>query len=357
MRYIIGSMCVLAAAGTASESFGQIVLPPPSTESAVQPETPPRLPFGLDGVPLEPPPAESSPVQCTIERTFAPRSASNLGQWPPSTPFSYVVPYAFHPNVSDVNQDRVRAALAIVQSVCAVVFVPRGGQDDFIAFYDTTPGNGCAGTASDPCSVNSSPVGHQGGEQTIRIANWDYQYIIVHEVLHSLGYYHEQQRADRDQYILVQTANIIASAIDNFDVTPARFFGPYDFDSVMHYSRCAFSVCSQCTAATVECQTIRARPGFESFEPLIGQRTRLSRLDTHGLRSLYPRPEWSFVDPANSWTGTGQGWNPWRAVSTALTSAQPEGIVFVMPGTYSAVGTWSRPMTLVAPVGGVTLRE
>ena len=35
-----------------------------------------------------------------------------------------------------------------------------------------------------------------------------YQYVVVHEILHSLGFKHEQERPDRDDYIQMRWDNI-----------------------------------------------------------------------------------------------------------------------------------------------------
>ncbi|KFB40765.1 AGAP001932-PA-like protein [Anopheles sinensis] len=70
----------------------------------------------------------------------------------------------------------------------------------------------------------------------------------VHELMHTLGFYHEHNRLDRDQYVTILYENMIHddSLRMNFDlVNPANtttFNVPYDLGSIMHYKRDAFSV-------------------------------------------------------------------------------------------------------------------
>uniref|UniRef100_A0A182QJT4 Metalloendopeptidase n=1 Tax=Anopheles farauti TaxID=69004 RepID=A0A182QJT4_9DIPT len=69
----------------------------------------------------------------------------------------------------------------------------------------------------------------------------------VHELMHSLGFYHEHNRLDRDRYVKILYDNMLSdeSLQSNFDlVDPGNtttFNVPYDLGSIMHYRRDAFS--------------------------------------------------------------------------------------------------------------------
>ncbi|ODM96033.1 Zinc metalloproteinase nas-4 [Orchesella cincta] len=66
---------------------------------------------------------------------------------------------------------------------------------------------------------------------------------VVHEVMHALGFSHEHVRHDRDNYVEILWGNIQQGRERNFQKKHGRAdpFGPYDYESIMHYERNAFS--------------------------------------------------------------------------------------------------------------------
>ena len=176
---------------------------------------------------------------------------------------------------------------------------------------DTTAGSGnaCVGA-----SANNSPVGRQGGVQIINIVSWTgaaSQFIIVHELMHTLGIFHEQSRPDRDTYVDVASlcANVTggcasATYLGNFPIdNNATAYGYYDFDSVMQYGQCSFSRNTNCPATSTAFPdggvTIRVKAPFNTqtspdgvqWPAAIGQRRRLSALDRLTVSFLYARAQ------------------------------------------------------------------
>ena len=54
-----------------------------------------------------------------------------------------------------------------------------------------------------------SDVGRAGGRQEISLAQGCLEYdTAIHELMHAVGFYHEHERWDRDQFIDIQWQNI-----------------------------------------------------------------------------------------------------------------------------------------------------
>ncbi|MGM9787426.1 MAG: M12 family metallopeptidase [Candidatus Cryptobacteroides sp.] len=94
--------------------------------------------------------------------------------------------------------------------------------------------------------VNNSPVGKQSVNNINLQYNLNKGGVAAHEILHSLGYFHEQSRTDRDSYIIINRNNIKAGKEHNFQTFSqqgysGKNFGPYDYQSIMHYDSYGFA--------------------------------------------------------------------------------------------------------------------
>lgn len=133
----------------------------------------------------------------------------------------------------------------------------------------------------------SSAIGMGGGEQFVRIgpSAWN-RGTICHEVGHAIGLWHEQQRPDRDTYVIINFSNIAPGDQGNFAIIPdATTHGAYDFYSVMHYARTTLAI-------NPNMDTISMQPAYASFADVIGNnydRT-LSKLDRAGMAEVYGNP-------------------------------------------------------------------
>ena len=79
------------------------------------------------------------------------------------------------------------------------------------------------------------------GEQRITLADSCFQKnSLLHEMMHSLGFYHEQQRYDRDEFITVHLDNIKDSHLHNYNKISEEKMDtlgtPYDYCSLMQYA-------------------------------------------------------------------------------------------------------------------------
>lgn len=67
--------------------------------------------------------------------------------------------------------------------------------------------------------------------------------IVLHELVHIVGFVHEQCREDRDNFVNILYENVINGTERNFDkyTFPYKVYTPYDYDSVTHYNEDAYS--------------------------------------------------------------------------------------------------------------------
>jgi hypothetical protein len=178
-----------------------------------------------------------------------------------------IVPYAFDPAVSSTNRNRAIAAMAEWEAVAGLDFIPRTTEPNYIYIINSTG--------------NWSYVGQIGGGQEIGIYSWTFRFVIAHELAHAGGWWHEQSRPDRNSYVQINNANIATGYAHNFNIQAGAYtFGPYDFESIMHYSQYAFSSNGQ--------PTITVLPPNQGWQNLIGQRNYLSERDKQGMAYLYP---------------------------------------------------------------------
>ena len=64
-----------------------------------------------------------------------------------------------------------------------------------------------------------SMIGRQGGKQQISLGQGcGYKGVAIHEMMHALGFYHEQSRLDRDNYITINWNNINRSKLPSESV-------------------------------------------------------------------------------------------------------------------------------------------
>ena len=101
----------------------------------------------------------------------------------------------------------------------------------------------------------------------------------MHELGHAVGFYHEHNRPDRDEHIEVRYNNVqegLRTAFDKVQAGRTNLLGyGYDYASIMHYSKDAFSANGQ--------DTIVAKDTSIPF----GDAGELSPLDIDKANALY----------------------------------------------------------------------
>lgn len=270
------------------------------------------------------------------------------------------VPVEFDANVTANNRKLALDAMAWWENVAGVDFVecPNGCSDivnDWVHIQNSPDGN-------------NSRIGMIGGMQILNIRSWNVG-TIAHELGHTLGMEHEQVRSNRDQFVRINTDNICLATDEgcgkcydenynrvncdrNFSIRPddPTYYVPYDFDSIMHYGRMAFSRNGKDTITVLP-------PNDTRWQNAIGQRDHLSQGDIRTAGCMYPRPEWRWVNvSAVGETGAGDCRRPYTNLGVGLSNTPQNGVLWIEPGTYSGVTMLSKPLTLKAPNGSVFLK-
>jgi len=159
-----------------------------------------------------------------------------------------IIPYIFAETYAqDFKPLTVKSMDGISTLTGLVKFVPRESEANYIVFDSSY--SGCW-----------SYIGRRGGGQTINIGQGcNYTEIIQHEVFHALGYWHEQSRPDRDNYVDILWDNIYAGFEYNFYKQKRinSLGDSYDYASVMHYPDDGFGkIKSNCTMTPEMCDFV-----------------------------------------------------------------------------------------------------
>ncbi|XP_062405956.1 hatching enzyme 1.2-like isoform X1 [Sardina pilchardus] len=186
-------------------------------------------------------------------------------KWPRYRDGLVYVPYYISNQYSSRERATIERGLqSFAQSTC-IRFVRRSRQRDYV--YIQSRG-GCW-----------SYVGRRGGGQIVSLARRGcvYHQVVQHELLHALGFNHEQTRSDRDRYVRIYYQNILRGQAYNFNKINTNNLGtPYDYGSVMHYGRYAFSANRQPTIVP-----------YPNANVQIGRATQMSRMDILRVNRLY----------------------------------------------------------------------
>ncbi|XP_057880763.1 meprin A subunit beta [Melospiza georgiana] len=184
-------------------------------------------------------------------------------RWP------HVIPYVLENSLEMNAKGVILKAFEQYRLKTCIDFKPWEGEKNYISVFK---GSGCW-----------SSVGNlQMGLQQLSIgANCDRIGTVQHEFLHALGFWHEQSRSDRDDYVTIVWDRIQSGKEHNFnkyDDNRSDFLNvPYDYNSVMHYSKTAFKNGTDPTIIT----------NIPDFIDVIGQRMDFSEYDLKKLNRLY----------------------------------------------------------------------
>ncbi|KFB39561.1 hypothetical protein ZHAS_00006907 [Anopheles sinensis] len=193
--------------------------------------------------------------------------------------FDAIVPYVIKGNFTKRELGLLEDSFAQFAAQTCVRFVPRTNQGHFVTF--TNADEGCYSFVGRSPYNDFNRINLQSPQCFTDIGT------PVHEMMHAIGFFHEFTRFDRDEYVTINTSNLRPEYQDpefiatNFGILdPAlttTYNVPYNYRSVMHYSRFAGSVGLCCPVIN------NIKPYFGDFGSITG----LTPRDTIQINAKY----------------------------------------------------------------------
>ncbi|XP_073442676.1 meprin A subunit alpha isoform X2 [Dendrobates tinctorius] len=183
--------------------------------------------------------------------------------------WKFPIPYILADNLDLNAKGVILKGFEMFRLKSCVDFKPYAGDSTFLHFQKF---GGCW-----------SYVGDFGTGQNLSIdSGCDHKAVVEHEILHALGFYHEQSRSDRDDYVQIWWDEITDGMAHNFNLYDDNYITdlntPYDYESVMHYGPYSFN-------KNANVPTITAK--ITAFNDIIGQRFDFSAIDLERLNRMY----------------------------------------------------------------------
>jgi hypothetical protein len=166
-------------------------------------------------------------------------------------------------------------------------FVQRTKEEAYVSF-----------TGKTDAGNNTSHIGYEAGKRVdVNItAFWWRQgeWMPAHELGHVLGFFHEHQRWDRDQFVTIHYENIKDGRAFDYDWIPRTNWitaaTAYDYRSIMHYRVCWAGKCeSECKDGKGESPCAVIDPLGTEYDGVIGQwgDNKISAGDAEKARLVY----------------------------------------------------------------------
>ncbi|MGH0137684.1 UNVERIFIED_CONTAM: hypothetical protein FKN15_021797 [Acipenser sinensis] len=134
--------------------------------------------------------------------------------WPRSDDGFVYIPYKISTEYSPSEKAVITDAMSEYAKVSCIRFVSYMNEMDYL---HVQPLDGCW-----------SYFGRSGGEQPISFSQIGclYKGIIIHELMHTLGFYHEHNRSDREEYITIMVDNIQPDCGGLLESSSGEIFSP-----------------------------------------------------------------------------------------------------------------------------------
>lgn len=185
-----------------------------------------------------------------------------------------IVPVDFSSEVSTENREMFLEQCAEWSKVAGVKCVPATGQEENFLQVQSE-GNLCWADVG---------MGQSPSKRTFNFGSpwcW-YNGGVLHDIGHVLGFLHEHQRFDRDQYLKINWENIKQEQVFAYVLlSKSQNIQPYDFMSIMHYHKRAYAFTGE---------AMEPWPAFSQFKDIMGATYTLSDGDKRSAVLVYGNP-------------------------------------------------------------------
>lgn len=205
-------------------------------------------------------------VEKLAQKASAPQAEDSF-KWPGST-VPYVLPANHH------LRGTIQKAIDYMNTYTTICLVPRTNQTDYIEFIRD--------------KGNWATLGRVGGRQVVSMED-DNMAVVMHEIMHALGFHHTQCREDRDKYVTINMANVQKGKEHNFikNTDPQTNLGAYDYNSILHYFSTAFAVNKNVKVITRKDGSTEEMGKFDG----------MSQTDVDNIAAVYPACKGKAVKP------------------------------------------------------------
>ncbi|XP_078000505.1 uncharacterized protein LOC144453102 [Glandiceps talaboti] len=184
---------------------------------------------------------------------------------------------------SSYEKQTISNAMTKIEDKTCLTFIERTDQTSYV---NISKDGGCRSF------IGRNPY----GPQLLSLESGCYTIgVTMHELLHSVGFLHEQSRDDRDEFVKVNYDNIIRGRESNFVIHPSALLQEvnYDYESLLHYRANSFAID----------RTIPTLDPIQPVDPaILGQRDGMSPSDIADVSTFY--------GCSNSFHG---GWSYWTS--------------------------------------------
>ncbi|CAG9831139.1 unnamed protein product [Diabrotica balteata] len=185
-----------------------------------------------------------------------------------------IIPYEIRGSFSNHELHILELAKSMYLKYTCIQLIPRTTQDVYLTFNNLGPLDCVSSSVGKSGTNNHIWLNHEGCFNGVAL--------LVHELMHVVGFFHEHSRYDRDSYVTILWNNIQFNQRHNFQIQAGVTYGlPYDYDSLTHYAPYSYSGNNEWTII----------PKDMNYLNRIGQRIGFSKLDITKINIMYNCPD------------------------------------------------------------------